>query len=235
MGGLMTNERFRAEDHLEIAALKRTAWQPVLADWDGSVTSLTPCFLVAPEQDALRDTNTKGWPTCSSCQQALSMIAQLDLSSLPDEGLATRSGGGIVGLYGCLRPVECPEGIFTAVRIPPSSKPRVPSDIAIQRIMSWSAFDDYPDWAQAAETLKAIGLTPRTYGERPESGTKLAGWPEWFNKAVGRYPGCPICRTAMSELIVQLEFYDPDEYTYQGWLFQCPAHRDQMVLDANGE
>jgi hypothetical protein len=247
-----------------IAKVQRRAFKPITADGrgapDGSRFNGEP-FVSKGEE----------WPSCSICRKAMPLFLQLDLDDLPGE-LAGRFGTGLMQLLYC---IDCdvetdawepfrhdsklvrvipkgPEGTVAHAR--PHGFSAIP-----KTIVSWTGFDECPDYAEAEPEGLSIewrgsGSSIRLQapelgidsgwvegpGQEEEvgdlifntaPGDKLGGWPKWIQGV--EYPSCPICNAQM-RLVFQIDSNDHIPHMFGdagcGHITQCATHKDVVTF-----
>lgn len=190
------------------------------------------------------------WPTCPNCNQAMALILQLDLESLPAG--APDHGKGLAQLFYCTNTephceVVC-EAFFpfarsVVARVVDKHAPGadadarvVPNAPAPRRIVGWEEVADLPRIDELGELGMEVGeddtleqeLEAR---ELPRMGDKLGGWPHWIQGI--EYPECPDCQGAMG-LVFQMGGGDAIAYEWgsggAGHLTQCAAHPERLAF-----
>jgi hypothetical protein len=191
------------------------------------------------------------WPSCPNCEQAMQLLVQLDLDSLPEH--APSHGPGLAQLFYCtssepLCEVDCqaffPFAKSCVTRIVDGHAPgrdaearTVPNALAPKRIVGWTPEEDLPGFEELREVLGVeVAYDDPLYhalhaSERPLANDKLRGWPHWVQSV--EYPACPECKEPMG-LLFQIDSNDQ-----VGWQWgdlgcahwcQCAKHPGQMAF-----
>ena len=196
------------------------------------------------------------WPVCPTCDRAMALLLQLDLSSLPDAA----AGQGLLQLFYCMNPdprcealnrasepfspsvvVRCLQPTAQGATAPAQRvQPRpvmLQNGLQVpQAVTGWDSFEDLPGPAE----LLALGLRPHPAAEAslatkrlglPRLGDKAGGWPCWAQGMA--YPRCPHCGADLV-LVFQVDHHDLIGFRLgepgTGHVTRCAAHLDVLAF-----
>lgn len=190
------------------------------------------------------------WPLCGGCSKPLTLLAQLEIASLPPAVGA--AGAGLLQVFYCIEasgPSSCDswedDSDAVCVRLVESHGYGAngesgvdPSALPAHRVVGWVECDDWPssiDW----DTL-GIALSPedesdfdaledRDLAPTPRGRDKVGGWPLWVQGA--EWGHCQLCNQQMIPLL-QIDSEDHVAYMFGdsgiAHVCQCPAHPEQL-------
>lgn len=184
------------------------------------------------------------WPRCEEisageegprrpCGSALRFALQLNLAELPGR-MRGQLGEGLLQIFTCER---CLSGgdtyaILARVLSPKSRvKPLTPEapPAEARLITGWREVEDEPErQEQAVQRLSERFPDIAGKLEGPEQGDKLGGWPRWYNLLRTPRAACRRCAKEMRFI------FQAEALPFEGalsWIFQCPEHQDEVVLD----
>jgi hypothetical protein len=222
-----TEARLRASKPKDVLAHTRTAHLPII---DHGLVDAIDRFGGPPM--LLEGTDH---PRCEMCEEPMSLLVQLDTSSIPP-GIA--AGDGLLQLLACMSSCQTayagsrPFSSVHLQRLVPRGR-TAPSHerttaLPLHPVRGWMPVPDLPD----PRELEPLGVSIESLLDDtsyPYPGEKVGGWPLWVQDI--RYPPCPICGRSMffvaqidSERLLPVSFGDMGI----GHLTQCPEHPDAL-------
>lgn len=198
-----------------LAAHRRTAWRPLVAEGDGDRLDSKYGGLAAIPRG-------ESWPFCGSCGQPMQLFLQLHPRDLPREaepflgrrmlqlfacttvnevGDATCSASTHFSRASCVRSVAIAEGRHSFA---PIARTPVESAHPALRIIGWEPIDDYPNWSEHEALGVRLSKGTGNLDVLSAPGDKLLGWPYWVQGP--SYPFCPRCGQKMVA-VFQLDHY----------------------------
>ena len=200
------------------------------------------CSFLGGSRILLKNLQTE-WPICLNCRSAMSVLAQIDRTSLPH----TLHGKGVVQLFACVKcasasitpkrsicwatSVADPTGWVTRECPNRAGSPPLP----FRRIVKWLPRTDYMH-PQDVETETGIKLPLQEWavlGEAQIRCDKIGGYPAWLVRGPPKkFPTCRMCDRKM-RLLLLVDSMDnvPVEWGADGCIqvFECPNHPDSVT------